>query len=124
MTVDAPNSIVLHSANYAAAVRLVAAAIGHAQAKGWRVAVCDSAGSAVAMGRMDGVAATVVDFAIDKAFTAATSGKSTRAFYERMSSSTELSMGLASRPRLITWEGGLPIVEKEMIISGIGLSRV
>jgi uncharacterized protein GlcG (DUF336 family) len=71
---------------------------------------------------MDRVAATVVDFAVDKAFTAASSGKSTRAFYERMSSSKELSMGLANRPRLITWEGGLPIIENDTVIGGIGVS--
>ena len=124
MTVPTPNSVVFRSVSYAAAARLVASAIGHAQAKGWRVcvAVCDSAGYAVAMGRMDGVAATVVDFAVDKAFTAATSGKSTRAFYERMSSSTELAMGLANRPRLLTWEGGLPIIENGEVIGGIGVS--
>lgn len=68
MTAHAPNSIVLRSVSYAAAARLVATAVDHVQAKGWRVcvAVCDSAESAVAMGRLDGVAATAVDFAGDK----------------------------------------------------------
>lgn len=74
------------------------------------------------MGRMDGVPPSVIDFATDKAFTAVMSGKSTRAFFERMSSSTELSMGLANRPRLITWEGGLPILEAGAVIGGIGVS--
>jgi glc operon protein GlcG len=74
------------------------------------------------MGRMDGVPPSVVDFATDKAFTAAMSGKSTHAFFERMSSSADLSMGLANRPRLIAWEGGLPIMEAGVVIGGIGLS--
>ena len=86
------------------------------------VAVCDASGVGVSMGRMDGVPRSVVDFAEDKAFTAVMSGKSTHAFFERMSSSPELSMGLANRPRLITWEGGLPIMEGGVVIGGIGVS--
>jgi uncharacterized protein GlcG (DUF336 family) len=74
------------------------------------------------MGRMDGVAPSVIDFAADKAFTAAMSGKSTPAFFARMSASAELSMGMANRSRLITWQGGLPIVESGVVIGGIGVS--
>ena len=126
MTTPAPtsNSIVYRSIGYAAASSLVAAAISHAQNKGWRVcvAVCDASGLGVSMGRMDGVPPSVIDFATDKAFTAVMSGKSTHAFFERMSSSMELSMGLANRPRLITWEGGLPILEAGVVIGGIGVS--
>jgi glc operon protein GlcG len=119
-----PNSIARRSISYAAASSLIAAAIAHAQNKGWRVcvAVCDASGLGVSMGRMDGVPPSVIDFATDKAFTAVMSGKSTHAFFERMSSSTELSMGLANRPRLITWEGGLPILEDGAVIGGIGVS--
>jgi glc operon protein GlcG len=118
------NSVIHRSISYAAASNLVATAIAHAQNKGWRVcvAVCDASGGGVSMGRMDGVPPTVIDFAIDKAFTAAMSGKSTPAFFARMSSSAELSMGLANRPRLITWEGGLPIMEDSAVIGGIGVS--
>ncbi|RDD69484.1 hypothetical protein DVR11_22040 [Paracoccus versutus] len=29
--------------------------------------------------------------------------------------------GLANRPRLITWEGGLPILHDEAIVGGIGV---
>lgn len=126
MTVPAPtpNSISQRSISYAAASRLVAIAITHAQSKGWRVcvAICDASGLGVSMGRMDGVPPSVIDFATDKAFTAAMSGKSTTAFFERMSSSTELSMGLANRPRLITWQGGSPIKEDGAVIGGIGVS--
>ncbi len=120
----ASNAISHRSISYFAASRLVAAAIAYAQNKGWRVcvAVCDASGLGVSMGRMDGVPPSVIDFATDKAFTAAMSGKSTRAFFERMSSSGELSMGLANRPRLITWEGGLPLLEAGAVIGGIGVS--
>ncbi|WGR62429.1 heme-binding protein (plasmid) [Paracoccus ferrooxidans] len=30
--------------------------------------------------------------------------------------------GLANRPRLITWEGGLPILHDGAIVGGIGVS--
>jgi glc operon protein GlcG len=118
------NSIIHRSINYAAASHLVATAIAHAERNGWcvSVVVCDSSGLVVSMGRMDDVPPSVVDFATDKAFTAAMSRKSTHAFFERMSSSTALSMGLANRPRLITWEGGLPIVEDGVVIGGLGVS--
>jgi len=117
-------SISYRSIGYAAASRLVSAAIAHAETKGWRVAavVCDAGGHVVAAGRMDGAPSTVADFALDKAYTAAMSGKSTRAFFERMSSSAELAMGLANRPRLITWEGGMPIFETGSVIGGLGVS--
>lgn len=46
----------------------------------------------------------------------------TRAFSERMSSSPELAMGLASRRRLLCWEGGLPITPNGTVIGGIGVS--
>jgi glc operon protein GlcG len=81
-----PHSIVRRSISYAAAKCLVAAAISHAQSKGWRVcvSVCDSSGLGVAMGRMDDVPPSIIDFATDKAFTAAMNGKSTHAFFDRM----------------------------------------
>ncbi|WEJ80556.1 hypothetical protein EQ718_16910 (plasmid) [Paracoccus versutus] len=34
----------------------------------------------------------------------------------------DLRAGLANRPRLITWEGGLPILHGEAIVGGIGVS--
>jgi uncharacterized protein GlcG (DUF336 family) len=59
------NSIIHRSISYAAASHLVATAIAHAQRNGWCVcvAVCDSSGLVVSMGRMDDVPPSVVDFA-------------------------------------------------------------
>jgi len=108
---------------YEAAETLVRAALGHAGAKGWKVAavVVDPSGHVVASGRMDEVPAPVYDIACDKALTT-TLGRSTLAFYERMASSTELTLGLSNRPRLCAWQGGLPILEGGTLIGGLGVS--
>jgi len=106
-----------------AAQGLVARAIEHARAHRWNIAVAilDPQGAIVASARMDGVSPTILDIANDKAFTA-TLGKSTRAFYERMSSSPDLAMGLQTRPRLCAWDGGLPIRQTGALIGAIGVS--
>ena len=108
---------------YRSAAKLVAAAITHARENGWSVAVLvvDPWGEVVASGRMDGVAPGIMAIATDKAYTAAL-GKTTRAFFERMSSSPDLTLGLQNRPRFCAWEGGLPIVEDGRVIGAIGVS--
>jgi len=110
--------------SYEAASRLVEAAFAHAASKGWRVAavIVDPAGHPVALGRMDGVPAPVVDYATDKAYTAGTLGKSSRAFGERMNSAPGLTLGAANRPRTCAWDGGLAIYEDGTLIGGIGVS--
>lgn len=105
------------------AARLVEAARNHANANGWPivVAVVDPWGAVVASSRMDGVPPAILEIATDKAYTAAL-GNSTKAFFERMSSSDELALGLQTRRRLCAWEGGLPVHEGEQIIGAIGVS--
>lgn len=108
---------------YAAATRLVAEAVAHAERNGWRVAVAvlDPSGHLLASGRMDGVPAAVHDFATDKAFTAVL-GKSSRGFFERMASSPELAMGASNRPRLCAWDGGVPVRMEDQLIGALGVS--
>ena len=108
----------------APALQLVHYALEHAASRGWSVAVVvvDAGGEILASARMEGVAAQTLDFAADKAFTAATMRRSTPDFFVRMNSTDELRAGLANRPRLITWEGGLPIVYNGTIVGGVGVS--
>lgn len=108
---------------YATAAALVDRAMSHAREKGWSIAavVVDPSGHLVAAGRMDGVAPPILDYANDKAFTA-TLGNSSRAFFERMSSSPDLQMGMVNRPRVCAWEGGVPIYEDRVLIGGLGVS--
>ena len=108
----------------ATAFTLVADAIAHARDNGWEVAasVVDATGATLALSRMDGAAPAIADFAADKAFTAATTGKSTQAFAERMTSAPSLSLGLSTRARLLTWGGGLPILKDGVLVGGMGVS--
>ena len=96
--------------------------MSHARANGWNVAaaVLDPSGAAVASGRMDSVSPIILAIVTDKAFTA-TLGKSTQAFFERMSSSTDLTLGLQTRLRLCAWESGLPIRVNGALIGAIGV---
>ena len=106
-----------------AAQELASAAIAHATENGWSVAavVLDPWGHTVSSARMDGVAPAILDFATDKAYTA-TLGRPTSAFFERMNSTDELRLGLANRPRLCAWDGGLPIYEGQNLVGAIGVS--
>ena len=108
---------------YACAVELIQLAFAHAQGQGWSVAaaVLDHAGHVVASGRMDGVAPQILEFATDKAHTALL-GRSSAEFQARMASEDGLRMGLANRPRLCAWEGGLPVREAGALIGAIGVS--
>ncbi len=110
--------------SYESAKALVERALAHAAANGWTVAaaVCDPGGALVAFGRIDGTPAPVCDYAIDKAWTAATLGKSTAAFGERMTSRPTLTAGLSNRPRACAWDGGLPIVAEGAVVGGVGVS--
>jgi uncharacterized protein GlcG (DUF336 family) len=106
------------------AAALVADAAARAASEGWGVAIAvvDVQGVLLAFQRLDGVPPPIVDFAIDKAFTAATMKRATTAFAERMSSTPSLSLGLSTRPRLLAWGGGLPVVRDGVCVGGIGVS--
>ena len=116
-------TVAVPTIRYGCARALVSSAIEHAEANGWRIAVAvlDPAGHVVASGRMDGVAPPILDYAVDKAFTA-TLGKATTDYFARMNSDPSLAMGAANRPRLCAWDGGLPIYDGADLIGTIGVS--
>ena len=106
------------------ALEMAQVALDFANNEGWEitVAVCDRAGILVAFMKTDNVIPAAVDFALDKAFTAATLRKATHEFGERMSSSSGLSLGVGTRHRLTTWTGGIPIYDGQDCVGGIGVS--
>jgi uncharacterized protein GlcG (DUF336 family) len=108
----------------AAARRIVEAAIAEAERGGWRIAVAvvDPSGLPIALARMDEVTPPILDFAQDKAYTAATMRRSTEAFFGRMTSAPTLAMGFQNRPRLMVWGGGLPIFHEGLAVGGVGVS--
>jgi len=107
-----------------AGLEMALAAIAFAQENEWdiTVAICDRAGQLIAFLRSENVILGAIDFAIDKAFTAATLRKSTADFGTRMASAPGLSLGVGTRPRLMTWTGGLPIFYNGVCVGGIGVS--
>jgi uncharacterized protein GlcG (DUF336 family) len=107
-----------------AARQIVEAALGEARRQGLAVAVCvvDAQGHTLAAARMEAATPPILTFAEDKAYTAATMRRSTAAFAERMSSSQSLSLGLSTRPRLLPWGGGVPVVMDGKVIGGLGVS--
>jgi uncharacterized protein GlcG (DUF336 family) len=107
-----------------AAIALVQAAVAEAVRQGLRIAVCacDAQGHDLAAVRMDGVTPPILGFARDKAYTAATMRRTTAAFAERMGASQSLSLGLSTRPRLLPWGGGVPVVMDGQVIGGLGVS--
>lgn len=106
------------------ALRIVQDMFAHAVRNGWRIAaaVVDPQGVPLASARMDHVTPPILEFALDKAFTAATMRRSTEAFFSRMEESPALRLGLANRARLIVWGGGLPIVHGGQVVGGVGVS--
>lgn len=108
----------------ATALHLVQGALDEAQVQGISIAVCvtDPHGQVLASLRMEGSTPPMLSFAEDKAYTAATMRSTTEAFSERMSASPALALGLSSRPRLLAWGGGLPIVHERRVIGGIGVA--
>lgn len=108
----------------ATALRLVGAAVAEAERNGWRVAVAvvDPSGLPIAAVRMDQATPPILEFAQDKAYTAATMRRSTEAHFGRMTSSPSLTLGFQNRPRLMVWGGGLPIVHDGRVVGGIGVS--
>jgi uncharacterized protein GlcG (DUF336 family) len=106
-----------------AAAAAVQAAVAHAAKNGWRVnvAVVDRGGNLMAFLRMPGAFLHSIQIAIDKAYTAASFGFSTKQWMSLVGSDEGMKLGFSSQPRLIVFGGGLPIGAGEWI-GGIGVS--
>ena len=106
-----------------AAATAVQAAVAHAEAKGWKInaAVVDRGGNLMAFLRMPGAFVHSIEIAIDKAYTAASFGFSTKDWMPAIGHDEGMKFGFSARPRLIVFGGGLPIGQGEWI-GGIGVS--
>ena len=112
------------SLSCATARRIAEAALEEAERNGLTVAVCvvDAQGHTLASARMEAATPPILTFAEDKAFTAATMRRSTRAIAERMASRPSLALGLSTRQRLLPWGGGLPVLHEGVVIGAVGVS--
>ena len=106
-----------------AAATAVQAAVAHAEANGWKInaAVVDRGGNLMAFLRMPGAFLHSIEIAIDKAYTAASFGFSTKDWMPAIGHDEGMKFGFSARPRLIVFGGGLPIGQKDWI-GGIGVS--
>lgn len=100
------------------------AAIAHASKIGVKinVAVADSGGNLSGFLRMPGAFIQSIDIAIDKAYTAAGFGFSTKKWMEFIGHDDGMKFGFSARPRLVVFGGGLPIRVNGELIGGIGVS--
>jgi len=107
-----------------AALAAVSAAVAHGCARGVAVvaAVVDPGGHVLACLRADGAFAASVDIARDKAWTAAIFGCSTDQLCEGVSGREALREGIALRPNVVLFGGGLPARAGGLVLGAIGVS--
>ena len=100
------------------------AAIARAESIGVRinVAVADSGGNLAGFLRMPGAFLQSIDIAIDKAYTAAGFGFSTKDWMKLVGHDEGMKLGFSARPRLVVFGGGLPIRAGGALIGGIDVS--
>lgn len=103
---------------------VVAAAVAHGRAAGKAVvaAAVDTSGDLVALLCGDGAFKASISIAQDKAYTAAVFGAPSHVLGADLSANPALHQGIALRPRVVLFAGGLPIVENGVVIGGIGVS--
>jgi uncharacterized protein GlcG (DUF336 family) len=112
------------SISSAAALQAVTAAVAHGKSRGVAVvaAVTCPSGDTVACLRADGAFSASVSIAQDKAYTAAVFGVSTGALCAALAHNETLREGIALRPRVILFGGGLPITVEDHVVGAIGVS--
>jgi uncharacterized protein GlcG (DUF336 family) len=117
-------SIVKHSIDAQTAELAVAAAAKKAAELKLRmcIAIADEGGNLKAFLRMDGAPGLSIQIAQDKAFTAASFGMPTHAWYDFIKDDPPLLHGITHTPRLIIFGGGFPIVLGGEMVGAIGLS--
>ena len=122
--ISSPVSVTLPTIDWPAAHQCLGAAAQAAQAMGVpiNVAVVDACGVLAGFLRMPGAFLHSIDIAIDKAYTSASFGFATSQWMTILANDEALRIGIVERPRLVIFGGGLPIIERDARIGGIGVS--
>ena len=107
-----------------AALAIVRAAIEHGRQRGVRVvvAVTGPEGDLIALWADDGAFSPSRGIAADKAYTAAVFRTSTDDLAASLADDPLLIQGIAARPRVVLFGGGMPIASDNTIIGAIGVS--
>lgn len=114
-----------HALTYAGARLVLDAALERAETIGGRfnIAVTDTGGALLAFARMDGAFALSADIAIDKARTVAGFGGIPSAeLYAGIESEEAVRFGIAGRPGVAAFGGGMPILVDGELVGAIGAS--
>ena len=121
---NCPLSIVKRSIDAALAQRLVDAAIEAARAGGkpMCIAIMNEARQLKAYHAMDGAPFVSEDIAINKAWTVASFGIPTHAWWDFIKEDGPLLHGVVQTPRVVVYGGGYPIMEEGQMIGAIGVS--
>ncbi|HEY2112384.1 MAG TPA: heme-binding protein [Dongiaceae bacterium] len=117
-------TIVKRSIDAKTAEQAVEAAAKKAVELGLRmcIAVTDEVGDLKAFRRMDGAPKLSIEIATNKAYTAASFGMPTHAWFEFIKNDPPLLHGITHTPRLVVFGGGFPIHLEGEIVGAIGLS--
>jgi uncharacterized protein GlcG (DUF336 family) len=107
----------------AAAKKIIAAAEAEALKQGWPVviAVVDDGGNLLCLHRLDDAQFGSVEISIRKATSAVAFKRPTKNWEESLNSGQQRVLGL---PGVLPSEGGVPLVWKDRIVGGIGVSGV
>jgi uncharacterized protein GlcG (DUF336 family) len=102
----------------------IAAGVAKAKQLGFNmsIAIVDEAGALKSFVRMDGASDTSLRISQDKAYTSASLGLPTHAFWDFVKNDPPLLHGIVNYPRLIVFGGGYPIKENGKVIGAIGVS--
>ena len=117
-------TIVKRSIDAKTAEQAIEAAAKKAAELGLRmcIAVTDEAGDLKAFRRMDGAPKLSTEIAPNKAYTAASFGMPTHAWFDFIKNDPPLLHGITHTPRLVVFGGGFPIHLEGEIVGAIGLS--
>jgi glc operon protein GlcG len=104
------------------AQRAISAAVAEAQrdARPMAVAVVDAGGDLISCARMDGTHERVLRFAIRKAYTAATMGRSTVRLKEELLEHTR-TLDDYGDPLFTTLQGGVPVSLGEQVVGAVAV---
>ncbi|HVY99076.1 MAG TPA: heme-binding protein [Dongiaceae bacterium] len=107
-----------------AATAAVQAAVDQARALGVAInaAVVDAGGNLIAFLRDDGAFTASVAIAQDKARTAAGFAMPSRTLYDAIKGEPDVLNGIANRPGIAAFPGGLPIRDQGCLVGAIGVS--
>ena len=116
--------VTIRTIGHSLAAQAVSAALAKGDEAGCPVvaAVIGAGGELVALLRASGTPFPSSQIAQDKAFTAASFRVPTPEVYKMVSGNPALSTGLTTRPGIVMFGGGLPIVIDREFVGAIGVS--